>query len=71
MDEMKIRTGFMKGIISKVVSSIAKKKLGSNVKVTLKEFGIEIDDKAFVHLSIDAEMDKFELEKFLVKKLGI
>ncbi len=65
MDEMKIRTGFLKGIISRIVSSVIKKKLGRKIKVTLNDLQIEIKDKALVHLDLDAEMTKEELEALM------
>ena len=71
MDEMKIRTSFMKGIISKVVSNIVKKKLGKDVRVVLKDLEVEMDDRARIHLSFDAEMPKHDLELLLVDKLNL
>ena len=68
---MKIRTKFLKSIISKIVSNLVKKKLGRNVKVQLNDFQIEVDDMARIHLCVDAEMTKEELEMLLVKQLGL
>ena len=71
MDEMKIRTSFLKRIISKAISNLIKKKLGREIKVDLKDLRIEVSDTARMSLSIDAEMTKEELDVLLVKTLGL
>lgn len=71
MDEMKIRTSFLKRIISKAISNLIKKKLGREIKVDLKDLRIEVSDTARMSLSIDAEMTKEELDILLVKTLGL
>jgi hypothetical protein len=62
MDEMRITTGFMKGIIAKAIKKIIKKKFGVDVTVSLNDFYISNDDKiAKIHLNVNAEMDSKSL----------
>ena len=71
MDEMNIGTNFMKGIVSKVINKVLKKKLGYDVGIKLNDFNVKVTDKkAHVHLNIDAEMSQEELNKIL-KTMGL
>lgn len=66
MDEMRIGTNLMRGMVSKVLTKVLKIKLGYNVGIQLNEFDARINDgKAHVHLNIDAEMTQEELNKIL------
>ncbi len=66
MDEMRIGTNLMRGMVSKVLTKVLKMKLGYNVGIRLNEFDARINDgKAHVHLNIDAEMTQEELNKIL------
>jgi hypothetical protein len=66
MDEMKISTRLMKGLIAKIVKTMIKKKVGYDVDIRLNDLVITNDnDKAHVHLNVDAEMNKDELAKIL------
>ena len=66
MDEMKISTRLMKGLIAKIVKTMIKKKVGYDVDIRLNDLVITNDDnKAHVHLNVDAELDKDELAKIL------
>lgn len=66
MDEMKISTRLMKGLIAKIVKTMIKKKVGYEVDIRLNDLVITNDnDKAHVHLNVDAEMNKDELAKIL------
>jgi len=63
---MKIGSKFTTSIVSKLVSMVIRKKFGYDV--TLKLNRIEatvIDGKTQVHLDVDAELDKEELQKIL------
>lgn len=66
-DEMKIGTTFMRGVLSKIMGSALKRKLGCNAAVQLNDLHAKVaDGKAHVHLDIDAEMNQEELTKLLV-----
>ena len=66
MDEMKISTRLMKGLIAKIVKTMIKKKVGYDVDIRLNDLIItNDDDKAHVHLNVDAELNKDELAKIL------
>lgn len=66
IDEMKIGTSFMKGMVSRVINMTLRRRLGCNVGVKLNDFNVMInDEKAHVHLSIDADMSQAELAKLL------
>lgn len=63
---MKIGSKFTTGIISKVVSMVIRKKLGYDVQLKLNEVNATIiDGKTHVHLDVDAELSKEELNKIL------
>lgn len=65
-DEMKICTGFMKGMVSKIISGALKRKADCNVRVQLNDLNAKVKDgKAHVHLDIDAEMNQEELMKLI------
>lgn len=71
MDEMKIRTPFMKRLIAKIIKRVIDKKLGYQVDIQLNEISVTFDDdKATVHVNADAEMNKDELTK-IIKKTGL
>ena len=66
MDEMKIGSMFTKGVISKVLNLVLKKKFGYSADVQLNEFNARVTDgKVHVHLNIDADMSQAELMKIL------
>ena len=65
-DEMKICTGFMKSMVSKIISGALKRKTDCNVTVQLNDLNAKVKDgKAHVHLDIDAEMNQEELMKLI------
>lgn len=71
MDEMKISSKFTRMLLSKLAKGVLHKKLGYNVDIQLNELNASIsDEKAHVHVSIDADMSKEELMKIL-KKIGL
>ena len=71
MDEMKIQTPFLRGIVSKLFGRLFKKKWGVTADIKLNDLKCSVmDDKALVHLDIYAEMPKAEFEK-LMGKLGL
>lgn len=66
MDEMKIASKFTTSMISKLLKMVLRKKLGYNIEIQLNEVKASINDgKTYVHLDVDAELDKAELAKIL------
>ena len=66
IDEMKIGTGFMKGMVSKILNLTLKRKLGYDIGIRLNDFNVKVtEERAHVHLNIDADMTQEELTKIL------
>lgn len=62
MDEMRISTSLLKGIVAKAIAKVLKKRFGVDVDVCLNEFYITNDGEvASVHLNINAEMTSNDL----------
>ena len=64
MDEMKIKlsSGLMKGLVSKILSKIIFKQTGYHIDIQLNEIVIKTDgDKANIHADLDGTMDKEEV----------
>lgn len=71
MDEMRIVSKFMRGIISKAIKMVIRKKIGYNIDIRLNEAITTISDgKTHLHLDVDAELDKDELVSIL-KSIGL
>ena len=59
MDEMRIVSKFTRGIISKAIKIVIRKKTGYNIDIQLNEAITTINDgKTHLHLDVDAELDK-------------
>lgn len=68
---MRIVSKFTRGIISKAIKMLIRKKTGYNVDIQLNEAITTIsDEKTHLHLDIDAELDKNELMNIL-KSIGL
>lgn len=66
MDEMKLVSGFTRGIVSRILRKVLKKKLGYDILVDLNRMEVSVcEDKIQVRLDICAELSKAELEKLL------
>ena len=66
MDEMKIASKFLRGAVSKAMELALKVKFGYKTNIQLNEFNVKVtDEKAHVHLNIDADMSQAELNKVL------
>ncbi len=66
MDEMKVRSPFLTGIISKVVTKTFKKKTGVDSSIKVNELTASSSEgMTRVHLNIDAEIKTSEFYKFL------
>lgn len=71
MDEMKIVSNFTKGIISKILKTVIRKKFGYNIDVELNGITAMVNDGNMnIHLDVDAKMEKEELMKIL-KNIGL
>lgn len=71
MDEMKIGSKFTTNIISQLVKMLIHKKFGYDIELKLNEVkATVIDGKTYVHLDVDAELEKDELMKIL-KSIGL
>ena len=66
MDELRITSGLMKGIVSKILETVLHKKLGYKAKIQVNDFKATNDgNKVIVHLNIDGEIDESEFKKIL------
>jgi hypothetical protein len=66
MDEMVIRSKFMKMIIKKILRREIRKKLGIFVDIAIDELSVSIhEDKAHLHISLDGDMSTSDLEKII------
>ena len=71
MDEMRIVSKFTRGIISKAIKMIIRKKTGYNIDIQLNEAVTTVSDgKTHLHLDVDAELNKDELLNIL-KSIGL
>ncbi len=68
---MKIESKFMTGIVSKIARNVVRSKFGYNVNIQLNGLRTTvIDDKTHIHLDLDVELSKEELNK-LLKGIGL
>lgn len=68
---MKIESKFITGIVSKIANKVVRDKLGYNIDIQLNGLRTTvIDDKTHVHLDVDLELTKEELNK-LLKSIGV
>lgn len=66
MDEMRIVSKFTRGIISKALKVMVRKKSGYNVDIQVNEITTTINDgKTHLHVDVDAELERDELIKIL------
>lgn len=67
MDEVKIQTGFVQGIITKLIRKIVAKKLGVDLGIMFNEpISVKFDgENANVRLSVTAALSKDDLSKLL------
>ena len=71
MDEMRIVSKFTRGIISKAIKMIIRKKTGYNIDIQLNEAVTTVSDgKTHLHLDVDAALNKDELMNIL-KSIGL
>ena len=71
MDEMRIRSKLMRGLIGKTASKSIRSKTGYDVDIALNEVEATVEDgTVHLHLSVDANLDKGEFDK-LIKTIGL
>lgn len=56
MDEMKIVSKFMRGLVAKIIKNSLKKS-GYDVEIGLNNLYVSVDDNNVAHLKIDATAD--------------
>lgn len=70
MDILKIKTNFMRSILSKAVASMIYKKFGYKVKIKLNEIDVAVTDgNAHIKLNVESDMNVDELKK-ITKLIG-
>lgn len=68
---MRIKSSFMRGLISNTLRMVLRKKLGGEIDVQFNAIDAEvIDGKTHIHLDLDLDLEKEELMK-LLKKVGL
>lgn len=71
MDEMKLESKWARGLASKAIKRFVRSKLGYDAEIDLRAFRTTvIDGKAHVHLEVDFELNKDELDK-LTKSIAL
>ena len=67
MDEINIRTGFFQGIIVKIIKKAIRQKTGYSPELRFNDpIQVNFDgDKVKVHLNLDIELGKDDLQKIL------
>lgn len=70
MDELKIGSGFIQGILTRIIIKAVAKKLGVKLNLNFNDpLSVTFDgENALVHLNLNAKMSKEDLNK-LVKDL--
>ncbi len=64
MDEVRIKTKLMKNILSKLISTLIRKKTGYKVKVQLNDIDVVINDStAHIHLDVEGDINIDEFKK--------
>lgn len=65
MDELKIKTKFMRGMLSKVLEMSIRTKTGYKVKIQLNDVDVSItEDIAHVRLDVSGDIATSEFKKF-------
>lgn len=68
---MKLESKFTTGIVSRIVRKVMRNKLGFDMDIRLNGMRTTVlDDKTHVHLDVDLELTKEELDK-LMKRIGL
>ena len=71
MDEMKVQSKILRGIISKIISKNVKKEIGSDCDISINEFSfVNNGNKIMVKLNIEAGIETSRIPEIL-NKLGV
>lgn len=71
MDEMKVQSKLLRGIVSKIISKNVKKKIGSDCDISINEFSFVNDGyKTMIKLNIVAGIETSKIPEIL-NKLGV
>ena len=71
MDELKIRTKFMRGMLSKALELMIRKKTGYNVKIQLNAVDVQVTEgRVNFHLDINGDLSTEEFKK-LSRLIGL
>ena len=73
MDEMKIKlsSGLIKGLVTKLIAGVIFKKTGYHVDIELDELLLTVvEGEAHVHVNVDAKMDKKDFAN-AIKQIGL
>jgi hypothetical protein len=65
MDEMRIVSKFTRGLISKILQRVIAKKTGCNTNIQLNEVTVNIGETAHIHVNIDADISKLDLQTLM------
>lgn len=66
MDEMRITSGFARRIIGKLIQRTIRQKLGYDLDIRLNGLYVSLDDdKANMHLNVNASLSKNDLARIL------
>lgn len=70
MDELKLKSTFMKTMLTKLLSKAIQKKYGYKIDILLNDLDVKIvDGEAHLHVDADLEIDNNEFTK-LVKSIN-
>lgn len=71
MDTMKISSKFLRGVVSKLIKEIIKRKVGYDVDIQLDELMVTVDEgKAHFRINVGADISKDEFTK-IIKEIGL
>ncbi len=67
MDELRIKTAFMRKLVGKILERKLKKAIGCDISTDVNKFEIEStsDGKYRVYMDLNGEIDKSDLERLL------
>ena len=67
MDEMRIESKYLQGVVSRIIRSVIRKRLGIEAEVLFNDpIKVTYDgEKANVHLNLNATLGKDDLDKLL------
>lgn len=72
MDELKINSGFMKNVISKIAAKVVKKQLGYDFDIRINGLNASVSDgKARLRLNAEVEISEDTLKDIIFKSVQI